>query len=1788
MPNFKKVTPRSSSIDSHLQDSGITNEVTAEDPAHVGRRGSRSEIRAEGGKAQRADIIELPPTPSFNKLPRTELLPMYTALDALWEGQDHILLFTITGTFGSGKSYALDHIASLAQAKGIIAVHINLEKTVRAHRGSIPLQVQHVLEIIAEEIKLDLGDLHSVQPGIATLRESAKRLREVLDNNIGLKVLLTFDDSDTSPEAYSLIERIEDVLFNQLMKSGTRSFPTLVAVSSRHEIKWEIAAEHNTHIALQPFTLAQTQEQLECSVRQAEHIMGATAGLPAANARLKALGIEDRSVEENFQRVYREFVAPLLGSDPVLSGAIRAAALLDRGFGVTEFMEVVRSLSYLKGLYTEEGKAFYFNEIDKMFGLGLISFDNERGRYFMETHIAALLDLWNRYELRAEYAGAKRKAEEAYALVDAATISLEVDDTPLVLPNREPKKSAALLPSSDLNGVYQFIARKARSTTSGQFVGRRHAIEDIAAYLCRRPGYEADIVFLQGSAGSGKTALLGHFATLAQEAAGKYTGLLVPVQASTDRSSSPRQQVADDDPDYDDPNPGILDLEFSDRNRLGTVRRAIKKALVDTIVAREKSQWKHDPFAEYDQVYGQWEKLQATIRRQEGPEARRRLAREEERKIRYIQERLTVTFYEACRSIARRRDGSTERQRILLVFDTYDYPIRSGLSATQFISEIAAQLAGDYFFLIACRPPIEVELKNPLIGEKLDNYLPDDLRDQAAIVDLDSKEYRLEESDIIAYYRNRPWYKTKGREALANKMAQIIFEHDSLPVLLSLIENYVGVNDPRQVEEFAQNPDKLDLLLKNDDAFMRDLVDDLIRPAAPDQPSSAQQWALLLMSVLDRGISKRLLDDIYGSLRAIFPNPPSGAIPQDAEMSTHTIRIPTATEIWDAVRDIAGQNIGIKKSPMATLVKRVQSTRRKNAYKLHDYVSTLFNRYSEWKLDDMHKVGTALIYSDVLRILKERERVTKAVWLYMYKIAEEYRPDLIARREDEVPEDALHIYQTARANQVYYGIRLAAIQLEDESKGRRSIGKIVPGDCAYLNASEMIAELKSDKLKNCIGIESSQMLPASETARLVFGYLFGKVARQVWEYMDYGFSEMLLQEVRYYLYDQGTQNKRIANLTLPIVESIHTQDAPLWQASRLYYAALLMWEVASDQYPIPDPWLDEQPKDGSLLRAWRQSEVWQAITELSLPKAEITDGRVYQRKYADRLDTLKYAARAHDAYSLLLIDSPDPRERTELLRLKAAEAMDNPTEVYYRSDKGILKRETKGFQAAERYLQEAHREAQEITGPGEGSVLWHARIHRSFGYLYGLLDYTYWEIQPARKVRRESLPDWGALRHSYEGLRLLRERPKQHGHADYKAEIDYARTLNNHAYNLALVGEVKAARAASDRAIQLLSTLVDILAPIYKVGEDGRFWAKDETSLLSAASKAVSQAYLTWGDIWRMSHPEIPLCRREELDDNSFTEVIECYTKAREQYESVNESVDREWNAKLEAEQLFINFAYEVHKRLHPSKTYQHKSQTLLEQVREMQQLMYKLWPTDRPSGYRRLASMYTCLASLGMAIDVQPDIDYLDPETIKLINKLNRKTPRSQSALHAFISLGKGYRFACEIDDMHNRLLLTSDAVELLAEYEDAEVATKFYKKRLRHLKLTSKITGYTQGVMAGLSTLAIGFAYLRLIREKGGSAHIKRAQLQEALSSLLTGFNELNVLSKEDYFRLEENIAKVEANLDLFDTESLMQLYGALKQHKFGDRWNHLLEKISTHLIQQPPLDKVTHLSQNGLDQP
>ncbi len=1797
--------------------------------------------------------------PEISPVDRPELEPILRALSPLAHNQQDRWLFALTGFPGSGKHTAIVQLIRQAQTQtpAIPTLCYAVPDLITHANDSIYHAITILLQAIAKEVGAQLEEppvADQNPPGEATLKQQVRTLHDQWRKS-RRPLFLALEASDASKETRLFLRVLERVLFTRLVTQEAAhrpNVPIVVVIAGNHELRWSDLTPSVTPVPLQPFTAGQTAQQLGISLPQAQAVLAASGGLPAANrllwadGRLAALplpnadnGLSDPQphawppAQPLFEQVFQQFVAPFLGQDALLADAVKATALLNEheaGFNVTELAQALQTISYMQGRYTPSGKAAYYGEIDRMYGLGLIS-PGDDGRFRLEPHLQRLLDLWNQYthpvedaanrtrmaQIRTDLAAATRSG----VLATRPTAEAATPTAPVPLTNN----SAPAGEMDDLGRIYERIVNdpppRAEEDESGIFVGREGVREQIANYLCRQTTEEVDIVFLQGSAGSGKTAVLGHFlaaarAAVKQARSSGHNPLLITTQlyAKVDNSTN-------EDPDYENPIPGLIDLEYSLENRFGSIRRMLRYAIVDGLVEEQlqlsnrsiedlgepelkrlRDEQKVLYFADYRALEKKWEGKREEIRNSK-PD-RWKTIQQQRDVIAKLQHDLDQAFLKACRKVAESRK-TAERRRILVVFDTFDYPVRSGVSARRFVSQVAAYLAGDYFFLIACRPPITPEEIDPYIDGNIRNYLPDDLRDRAMVIDLDAPAHSLTVENVLDFYRGQKWYKAAAeitfqvgdnnlvvgnRDDLVLELAHLFFRQDSLPVLLSLLEYYVGVHDGHNEGRLTNDPEELSTLTP--EVFGDEMMDGLLRYKLSGLIlDSDYKAALLLMGVIDRRVSQRLLC-------GFSPDPPKNANPDRAGAAPERITgigeelakrtadpMWQADGIWKALQELEG----------STLVKVLPSTMNKRAYKLHDYVVTLFDHYVKTQPAFEHP------------LLKQREHILFAVLVYMNALAKAYGPDF---REGD--EESLRIYQAARSVFLYYAVRLAAVQYDNEKAHRRPIYELLDIDSQIngempqneqsaqsiaapldgkLTREQRVRQQKlneflatpdaipgklavflSQDLLDCLeaSIYEGHPVSADKTAKLVFGYLLGKVVREVSQHMEYGLAQMLLQDARYYLHSQSTTSRPLFNLTLPLLNYSDNNDprGRFATARRLYYAAVLTWEHASRQYATADPWLAKQYPGTSHLREWRPESEWRAICALLQLDEWTYEGsqRVYQRHFADWLKQAGYIRQAHDAYALLARHA-DGEEYVSLLLNMANIAIDNPLHTRYHMGEGRFDSRTSGLDAARRYLDQALEVCIDPTQRIKQALI--SEVHHTFGYLYRILDRLDWRISPIAHLDSSTGPadrvnvidaampgleeyaDWGATRH-YEKAMVLLERSTEVGD-----RLQYAIALNGYSYVLAILGQVDLASVMCKAGIDLLTKLYNPL-----VEGDG---------LYQDIRDALGRAYSTSGEIgWY-------LARRPQMYDEKAVINIQVYEDSLRSYDQAraffgDQPANWEWYAKLDVESSNIEFWLAAE-----SKT-EEAQQNMFAVVTKMRQSIRSLLDKDRPDAYRRFGVMLLHLVRLNMILPDQHSSWQYESATDEFmpLEELNQFWRTQPTATQAYVTMLQGYNAAIKIKNQRYKILFTQDTVDLLAASTNVKTVDNFYRHRLTQMGVTKRqAIEPIESEMMGRAELAIGFAFLREAEAKKRTDDLKAAQAMSdpATSHIIEGFDRINVRSVGDQVRLLKDITQLRVflDLDLFHYTALTKLYSNLSPRNFGPQWRDLIEAINWRIVRE-----------------
>ena len=1743
---------------------------------------------------------------------RQELTPILQALDYLTVDQDHPSLINVTGSYGSGKTKTLYMLSQQGQALGITSLLYSLSDIIDTS-ASLYSRVDVILRLIAEGVGVNVKEWDQqdkvVPLGVAQFRERGRQIRDSINKNPDLKLLLLLDVDTVTNDVDRLLLLLENSLFIHLENKKR----VLIVVGSSQGLQWRLQDSSVLTIELHPFTVKQIQQQLGCSIRMAKKIWAITGGLPGANVwLLQQDSLETATSAELFHQIFQSFIVPVIGTNSLLIDTARAISLMPAGFDPTELQALVRNISYLRGRYLNDGKSHIYTQIDLLVQIGIAAYDRKDGKFYLESNLRALLERWNYYMLPEE----ENLANRAFI----ASIS-QHSDALLFFSDAHKGKDSSVKPNNSTPGNSLQPAKEPSQTTSGfatesadayyqnvyeylsknmhrpfdknypsdlPFVGRADPLIEVARHLCRREGRAADIIFVQGSPGSGKTEILDRFLTLARAAAKECLGegLVVPVPELYNR--------------------GIIDLEFSSTNKLNKVREVIKFSLIKAFSDRGMSEEEvGNFFAEYDAVQTHVDSLRNQLR-SENQYKQVGTAHDKAPEIRMLQKQLDREFFTACHNLAKTIENP--RRRILLVFDTFDYPVRSGQHAPQFISEVAARLAGDYCILISCRPPIGIEKIDPYLAGDLQKYLPDDLHNQTALIDLD-KRYELKFEDIKAFYEGSPWYKNTNlasKESLAHLMAQVMDQHGKLPVTLNLLEFYVGIYDEKLPKHLANNIE--DLVDLDEERFQIALIVGLLHsfPESKDQISRPHELALLCMSIIDRGLSKKMLASILDALVDDYRLPPGGItgiwnavqffryLDNPKTLSSTLMKIIPAVEDKD-LEDASQILLMHAPADYSILENSSQingDTVENEAYKLHDYASTLFNHYIVSRVAE-----PGVVNESAFNIIAKREAVLIAVINYLYKLGQEnvLAPEAIVHNPETLKRQG--IYRTTRSMMLYYIFRLAAVRYATEKlSGTKSL-KEVPNDFPDLHNPKGLLNFNSAKLINYLNVNYEQ-LSAAKIAELGFAYLYSKIVREISNSLAYEFTEMLLQEVRYHLYNQGNEKGRLVNLILPLLDAKEDPRHEFEHCRHLYYAAMLTWEHSSGKYSSPDPWLEEMKVDHIIqdaaepttdalvlsedvgwlnepkvyqkqLRNWRKDSEWRAISSLLQLNERIDPGSqaFYQERYAKWLADYQYPKRAHDAYALLMINA-DGVQRVELLLKKSEMMLKNLTTISYRGDDGVIQRGIKGIQAAELYLSEAMDLLEEFLAP----VSLQAEVYSMLGFLRRLYDHLNWSIDASeygawsdtknliRMTTRYSLPLRsqidsasnnsipGASWYYDRALHLLTQSRDDH------MKLLYTNVLIDYAYVLALKGEISAAESACKQ-------LTDIWGDISHQSQS--------QDISQAVKDALGKLHYTYAEIELLN---THIDRYGEKDHTISSELVESALKHYQIALELFDPIDREWVSKIVAASSYAKFLLEDSRSLKKDvgTLTPDIERQLLQHIDEVKQVIYILFPKDRPTYYRYVARMYSRLAELNIA-----SIEISESETNALSDVARRFTPRTEmapsSARQAYVYLQRGYKLARAINDYFNILMMSSDTVELLALYSSPEETLRFYEERLVELQIKDEPTkSHQQRAMEGRSNLAIAFSYIKRIEKEGESD-----QVDKALKHIIAGFDVLTVRSGKDYHRLLKNIENFNKPeiLQLFGNR-LGYLYGKLEKHNFGPAWQLMLEAITTELLNQRTL--------------
>ena len=772
-------------------------------------------------------ILEAAPPPAMF-VERAELEDLWASLEGVAVGQNKRPVIVVTGSLGSGKSTLLAEAARRADRRGLTTVAVDLASSPAA--SSARQVVAVILRLIASAI--GLGEAREgAASGVGDLRSLGQEIARTLEKVPAPRpVLITLDNADAGGPVPECLRLLEEHLLARLHVSGSGA-RMLVVVTSKRDLEWYYILDALRTIRLQPFDAQQIALQIKGTRDQAERLLRVTGGLPGATALLaESRGLDQLNERRVFHEIFAQFVEPLLASDPRRAAAAKAAALLPGGFDVSQLASALPRVSITRDFYAEESLVYYLWELDRLHQLGLVFFNEVDGRYHLEAHLAPLLLRWHQWENGARDADSallagmhseladESEIDAATTIESSASVSSSSDQQSAAVTSRRP----ALVGS--LEKVFQAIQQATRKEVAGR-ARRRDVLLQLARYLCRMPGYQADIIFLIGQPGSGKTELLHDFRNLVQEALGIGRGpqpsplLVLGKDTDWEAATAPLYaSLGSSTPDYSGTRGGLLDLETSMASRVGTVKKALQVRLVDALVTEElhdgadketladaRRRIMRQYFGDYQRIHDEWQQLRRSL--PPLPEAdRQRMVAVEIERTRRLGKELDDAFFQACRRIAEVPDNPGVRRRILITLDTYDYPSRSGIATTQMFADVTARLAGDYCFIVACRPPIAAEYEDLHLHGDLRRYLPDDLQDQAVCIYLDKSagapaealRCPLSRQEATSYYEGRPWFKattSPARDELRAVLGRILVAHDNLPVVLGLLEFYAGLND---------------------------------------------------------------------------------------------------------------------------------------------------------------------------------------------------------------------------------------------------------------------------------------------------------------------------------------------------------------------------------------------------------------------------------------------------------------------------------------------------------------------------------------------------------------------------------------------------------------------------------------------------------------------------------------------------------------------------------------------------------------------------------------------------------------------------------------------------------------------------------------------------------------------------------------------------------------------------------------------------------------------------------
>lgn len=1435
-----------------------------------------------------APVTPLPSTPMYKNLDREEIAVITRGLGA---NSPHPLIYSIVNTFGVGKTTALRQIEAAARRKNVSVVWVDVPKLLEKYGDSINRQIYlGVLRKISQKLGLPVEPDEPAQVGSATLVVKAKETAEAI-NKAKKRLVLLFDDAAESEQIVAVMQRLESMFFSRLADGNASSNNVTIVVASQQRIPWLSSSSAIQQITLSPFSRKQTQLQFENEANYqgnlAEKLWQTTGGLPAANARLWQLfsDSKDERYLSDFARVEAEFINPLI-KDAEWSPLIYPVALLYQAlstennagnpFLINQLITAATTATYHGNeRYLKMNSFDYYAELDGLSSAGIVTYDPQQRGYCMEPHVAQLV-----YKVTSD--GDEQVTQLREQLTAPKPTESETVEPPIAeLDTPQPAK--------DYDELYQRILEeiKKEAQSDHYFVGRGKVMEEVAAYLCRQPGFDANFIFITAKPGSGKTALLRKMLKVIRNAAEGFEQLIVPGQSTKSDGQQTNSQQAED---YSD----IIELDISATARLTTVRRKIRKILGDAL--KEEAAI---AFKEFDKLDKQAQTERSIDNPIDNSDTVIKLRKENEDRERAFSNGLT--------NISRLKDifksENVVARRILLVFDTLDYPIRSSLSSFILFGEIMRSLGGQLFCIIAGRPLIKEEENPPIEGE-IGNYLPDNLVRSAKHIDLDKADdniykYDLKPEEIKNFYQGRRWYEVAKRanseaaDKLVDQISRIVADK-RIPVLLNLLEYYADIDGyddsmlPGTLKAITDISEDIEKLSKYEEReFERALIEGFLTKKGRSGKSAP--WAMMLLSMADRGLSQTMVAPIMEQIREIIPEE---LVPL------------TTSDIWKAVEQIAFTDaissrsteeinrIGLRDG--STLVKLVSEPDGQRAYKLHDYVSQLFDRF----FDVMHESGTAKDWHiGPLRYFKVppyiiREQVTLEIIDYLNKKAHEFdaAANQTAKKSDK--RKLRWIYHELRANQIYYSLRFAALQHQAVKQRYVTAAKITTGP---LHQTPEKPSFNSDQLQT----QLRKSKDARTSVQLTLWYVWAKMLRSITNFAEFGFGEVLINEVSFFktnqnIYPGEREEKRVQSLVIPF-----EIDNTYHRSRELYYAALTFWQIASGSYVNDKPWAngnwpavfsalrdgtdaEELPSDydeqtrkrdqdllnraRGLLQGPMLKDFEPLPVEMKLHLNNQAEARIQlDYWFMNWLEDKNYYGWA-DRLSYRLLEEREVLHREEIadLQFKRASFVTKNPQI---AGAGLGMKA--GLQRAEEILKQVQTR----------NMYKLARKHNELGYIYRIMGRFRWGKEENSQISEEY--SWGAAQHYIKALEILNS-------ADAKNQTDehrmqYAIALTGLSYVLAFMGFTDLhpiAHAVCKQGIEILEHL-------------------DRSNERVAAR--LGRAYSTQGEISRLEARSYT-DQYSSAEKTSYEEAIESYTK------SDGITIDPEWEMILIQQATFTRF----------------------------------------------------------------------------------------------------------------------------------------------------------------------------------------------------------------------------------------------------------------------------------------